>query len=102
MIDSTEKKRKRKISHTKFFCMGGCACVLMCMRGYYVSFEMSPETIQHSNSTHHHQTLTTTVIILQVKFAEATRQIANDITWAAVVIVERDQIKYCMSKISCS
>ena len=55
--------------------MGG---VRVCMRGYYVSFEMSPETIQHSNSTHHHQTLTTTVIILQVKFAEATRQIAND------------------------
>lgn len=98
MIDSTEKKRKRKISHTKFFCMGGCACV----RGYYVSFEMSPETIQHSNSTHHHQTLTTTVIILQIKFAEATRQTANDITWAAVVIVERDQIKYCMGKISFS
>lgn len=31
VIDSTEKKRKRKISHTKFFCMGGCACVRVCV-----------------------------------------------------------------------
>ena len=88
------KKKKKNFTHQIFVWAGVCV--------YYVSFEMSPETIQHSNSTHHHQTLTTTVIILQIKFAEATRQTANDITWTAVVIVERDQIKYCMGKISCS
>lgn len=98
-----KKKEKEKFHTPNFFVWAGVrACVRVCMRGYYVSFEMSPETIQHSNSTHHHQTLTTTIIILQIKFAEATRQTANDITWAAVVIVERDQIKYCMGKISCS